>query len=95
MDDTRDKRDPQKLGEGLLSIRKNYPSFSLGRVYDESRIAREADNYPQDESLAMVTAREYREQLERRAREGDKYAASALESLNSKGKVEGFDDAGS
>ena len=35
-------------------------------------------DYPQDESMATVTAREYRQELQERAAEGDKYAASML-----------------
>jgi hypothetical protein len=81
--DTRDLRDPQKLGEYLLHNKKTFPGASLSSIYDTLKISLEAtENYPQDESLATVTTREYRAELQQAAEEGDKYAATRLRELN-------------
>ena len=78
--DTRDLRDPQKLGEALKQnakvIRERFSGMTLGEVYDATRPT--APNYPQDESLATVTAREYRQELIDAAGEGDQYAYNLL-----------------
>lgn len=86
MVDTRDLRDPQKLGERLLSI-ADHGDLSVRAVAD--RLPRNAvPNYPQDESTATLTARAYRAELEART---DKYAKSALEALDKGLHVE-YDD---
>ncbi len=91
--DTRDIRDPQKLGEWLL---KRTPEWVSARsMYDTMRVARDhISNYPQDESMGTVAARQYREELEERAREGDKYAVSALAGIDAGKGVQGYDDSG-
>lgn len=91
MTDTRDLRDPQKLGENLLYhasvVNAGFDSKKrLSQIYDEQEVS--ASNYPQDESMAVLTAREYRSELEERAAAGDKYAASALEQLDKGEKVQ-------
>jgi hypothetical protein len=92
----RDLRDPQKLGEALRAGEFRPEGWTLSEYYDRQTGIWNHDipDYPQDESMATVTAREYRAELEARAAEGDKYAKSALESLNTTGRVEGYDDAG-
>ena len=80
--DNRDLRDPQKLGQNL-----KYQSSVVNSGYDKKRpfswvydnMGVSAPNYPQDELLSTVTAREYRRELEARAAAGDKYAKSVLE----------------
>lgn len=82
----RDLRDPQKLGEALLGELKalrvegeNYPPARQAADYLPRY---EIPDYSHDESMAVLTAREYREELEARRQEGDKYAASALDALD-------------
>lgn len=79
MNDTRDLRDPQKLGEFLL--RNKRPNRPLSFVADETltgEYPKVIPNYPQDESLATITAREYLQELTERAANGDRYAESML-----------------
>ena len=89
MRDLRDLRDPQRIGEILRSSSRttHYKELTLSQMIDKLDLSSVA-SYPQDESMAAVTAREYRAELE--ARE-DRYAKSALESLNKTGKVEGYE----
>jgi hypothetical protein len=87
----RDLRDPQKLGEWLQAESKRVNSETHGWPapgpwVPMSRIADYAEgmdvpNYPQDESMATVTARQYREELSAAAAAGDIYAASMLKGL--------------
>ncbi len=85
VEDARDLRDPQKLGQKLLELRHQIPQRSgtpLSKAYDLAAKWLGGDyitNYPQDELLSTVTAREYRRELETRAAEGDKYAQSVLD----------------
>lgn len=88
MYDTRDLRDPQKLGEWLLN-RPSHKKASVG--YDKHIHAADIPDYSHNESLGAVAAREYRAELEAR---DDIYAKSALESLDAGKGVVGFDDAG-
>lgn len=74
----RDLRDPQKLGEWLLN-RPTEDRASVG--YDTHISYAFIPDYPQDESMAKITAREYREELETAAAAGDKYAAARLKDL--------------
>lgn len=74
----RDLRDPQKLGEAMLEARKTIPHAELSWVYDHGKFKNEVPDYDHGESLATVTAREYRDELERRAADGDRYAKSVL-----------------
>jgi hypothetical protein len=76
----RDLRDPQKLGESLLRLRQHRPKLPLSEIADDW-ILEEMPNYPQDELLSTVTQREYREELQQAAKEGDKYAAERLTEL--------------
>jgi hypothetical protein len=57
--------------------------LKLSEVYDRNTSHLGVGNYPQDESMCMITQREYREELEARVREGDIYAKSALERIDS------------
>ena len=52
-------------------------------------------DYSHSESMCDLTKREYRAELEARAAEGDKYAASALDDLNAGKRVQNDDPAGS
>jgi hypothetical protein len=106
--DSRDLRDPQKLGQAILGHRKHWQGFAEAEGYDPktnpslSTIVDYAQeqgylnvpNYPQDESCATVTAREYRAELQEAAEKGDKYAASRLAGLD-EGSGAGGDPAGS
>jgi len=94
--DTRDLRDPQKLGEALLAVRANFymngfppGGPTLSTSYDSYKNLNDVPNYPQDESMAVLTAREYRAELETRIAAGDKYAESVLNKIN---KGIGYDD---
>jgi hypothetical protein len=78
----RDLRDPQNLGTHLLNTRKLWPLDKLSVVADQYHTSLLAtENYPQDELLSTVTQREYREELTKAAKEGDKYAAERLREL--------------
>lgn len=78
----RDLRDPQKLGEAFFNERRacnlqgNF-SIKAHEIADRLHLYNIPD-YPQGESLATVTAKEYHDELEARAQEGDIYAASLL-----------------
>lgn len=96
--DTRDLRDPQKLGERLDELQLHLEvteerSHPLTEVYDSGVLNRWIDvpNYPQDESMCMLTQREYRAELEARKAAGDKYAASAIESIDAGKGVQGYE----
>ena len=83
MNDTRDLRDPQKIGEMLLNVRNSptgvrYPGVKFSQIADNLHNY-PVPNYPQDELLSTITAREYRAELEERAAQGDKYAKSILD----------------
>lgn len=88
----RDLRDPQKLGEWLLSS----PTRPLSRAYDVFRVTRDhISDVSKDDSMGKECVREYRTELEIRAAGGDKYAKSAIESIDAGKGVQGYDDAGS
>ena len=81
---SRDLRDPKIVGGVLETLRAtkdyegiHYPFHVLADMLPGIPIA----DYPQDESMATVTAREYREELRLRAEQGDKYAESMLNGL--------------
>ena len=76
----RDLRDPQALGRFLLDCNHKFGADTLSKTYDKFRNVNCPD-YPQDESMAKVTAREYREELEIAAAAGDKYAVARLRDL--------------
>lgn len=83
MTDKRDLRDPQKLGEAFFNERRAYNqegSFSIKahEVADRLHLYN-IQNYPQDELLSTVTAREYRQELQTAAESGDKYARNLLQ----------------
>jgi hypothetical protein len=65
--------------------------MTLSEVYNVTQPW--AEDYPQDESCATVTAREYRAELQEAAEKGDKYAASRLAGLG-EGSGAGGDPAG-
>jgi hypothetical protein len=78
----RDLRDPQKLGEKLLEL--SNPGRTLSqtyRLYSDTLEHPMFPIYPQDESMATVTAKQYREELAAAAAAGDIYAASMLKGL--------------
>lgn len=89
--DTRDLRDPQKLGERLLSDHAEAPHWKLHEIYDQGKAKHEIPDYAHGESIAQIAAREYREELETRT---DKYAKSALEQLAKGERVVNDDPAG-
>lgn len=75
----RDLRDPEQLGLTLIGIKAGQGG-TMGEAYDtHPGVVNRVPDYPQDELLSTVTAREYKRELEERAREGDKYAKSLLE----------------
>ena len=83
----RDLRDPQKLGEFLQKVSATTDD-TLSQIYDYQigkDLRHHIPDYPQDESMATVTAREYREELRVAASEGDKYAESMLLGLQPDG----------
>jgi hypothetical protein len=78
----RDLRDPQKIGKMLQMIREWNPKGLLSDLVDQYKDSlNTAENYPQDELLSTVTQREYREELQQAAKEGDKYASERLREL--------------
>jgi hypothetical protein len=80
--DARDLRDPQQMGQDIMDLRKLYPEGLLSAVVDKfDLVLRATPLYPQDELLSTVTQREYREELQQAAKEGDKYAAERLREL--------------
>ena len=64
-------------------------------IYDYHVVNFDIPDVSKDDSLGKECVRAYREELESRAAEGDKYAKSALDSINAGRGVEGYDDAGS
>jgi hypothetical protein len=81
--DARDLRDPQKLGEELLRLSLP-PKRTMSMTYHLYKDSLEHPMfpiYPQDELLSTVTQREYREELQQAAKEGDKYASERLREL--------------
>jgi hypothetical protein len=77
------------------SVRSAYgKNISLSEIWDHHVSKFPFELYPQDESMGTVAAREYRQELETRAAAGDKYAISALQSMDEGKGVVGFDDAG-
>lgn len=89
----RDLRDPQKLGEALLSQRDFWEGYAEAEGYDlgivpplsvifdyaEEHGYLNVPDYDNNESLATVTAKEYKQELKERAVSGDRYAKSLLE----------------
>jgi hypothetical protein len=93
--DTRDLRDPHWIGENIKTLKEYGHAPTYRAAYESEHFkARTMPNYPQDESMGTVAAREYRQELEDRAAAGDKYAVSALQSMDEGKGVVGFDDAG-
>jgi hypothetical protein len=78
--DARDLRDPQKMGNWYLKVKSQFPKWTATEIFD-SMDGMAISNYPQDELLSTVTQREYREELQQAAKEGDKYAAERLREL--------------
>lgn len=83
--DVRDKRDPSKLGEVILDVRRDHDIVSedyrvLSVVLDDiiPGIRLDVADYNPGESRATFTARAYRKELEERALDGDKFAISVL-----------------
>jgi hypothetical protein len=80
--DARDLRDPRELGKVLKAIREWNPKGLLSELVDQYEASLgSVAKYPQDELLSTVTQREYREELQQAAKEGDKYAAERLREL--------------
>ncbi len=71
-------RDPEKLWD-VVSHRP--PHYGLKEYLDEHVPNYNIPLYPQDELLSTVTQREYLEELQQAAKEGDKYAAERLTEL--------------
>lgn len=77
--DVRDKRDPAVLGVQVLDRAQKYGSILNGSDYLDSPSGRmETPEYDPGESRATYTARAYRQELEERAAQGDKFAISVL-----------------
>jgi hypothetical protein len=98
---TRDLRDPEKLGKALLGVRANFymngfppGGPTLSKSYDSYKNLDYVPDVSKDDSMGKQCVREYRAELESRAAEGDKYAASALESIDAGKGVQGYDEAG-
>jgi hypothetical protein len=77
----RDLRDPRIIGSLWEGMRAAHADKSACWFYDNVIAAFNIPNYPQDELLSTVTQREYREELQQAAKEGDKYAAERLTEL--------------
>jgi len=80
--DTRDLRDPSKFPDLSAQYREmpivgSPPSFH--EFVDMALANAIIPDYPKDELLSTTTRKEYREELEARAAEGDKYAQSLLD----------------
>lgn len=60
-----------------MQLRKQHPERRMSELADHYMLA-DCPDYAHDESTATITRREYREELETRAEEGDRYAASLL-----------------
>jgi hypothetical protein len=88
----RDLRDPQKLGEWILD--RCTVGDTACQYYDKGKVPLFPD-VTHDDSMGKQCVREYRAELESRAAEGDRYAASALESIDAGKGVQGYDEAGS
>lgn len=95
--DTRDLRDPQKLG-ALIQYVAQDPSSQRGHklTYSEAydTYAMECDDVTHDDSMGKACVREYRAELQARVEEGDKYAEAALRDIDAGKGVQGFDEAG-
>lgn len=81
--DTRDLRDPQKLGDVLLKEKQlgAYEAETLSEAYDKQVALMHVPNYPKHDSVGSQTAREYRQELQERADAGDRYALSMLKGM--------------
>ena len=90
--DTRDLRDPQKLGELLFKQRETCSS-SFSAIADWAAIEVIPD-VTHDDSMGKQCVRDYRAELEARKEEGDVYAEAALRDIDAGKGVQGFDDAG-
>lgn len=78
--DTRDLRDPQKLGERLIEIRKEQEkSAPFHWIVDAWNPT--VPDYDHGESLSAFTKRMYRAELKRAAERGDRHAADTLKGI--------------
>lgn len=95
--DTRDLRDPQKLG-ALIQYVAQDPSNQRGHklTYSEAcdTYSTECDDVSKDDSMGKEQVRNYRAELEARREEGDKYAEAALRDIDAGKGVQGFDEVG-
>lgn len=76
MKDTRDQRDPQRLGEALLQVKQFYSTQTLAQVADK-----EADVLARVENFKSEPVKHWEDrqrELETRAAEGDKFAIAVL-----------------
>jgi hypothetical protein len=82
--DSRDLRDPRQFPP-MSELYRNSVHPEMGTPFhmyvDHLLASTRIPNYPQDELLSTVTQREYREELQQAAKEGDKYAAERLREL--------------
>jgi hypothetical protein len=80
--DTRDLRDPQKLGEYLLSLKdKGARTPKLSRCYDGSDGVKKVSDYDHADSLGRSTVEQYRQELQEAADRGDKHALDTLRGI--------------
>lgn len=75
--DVRDKRDPAHLGMVILAHAEKTPICKYATYVDHGGGVAIRE-YDPGESRATFTARKYRDELEERAAEGDKFAISVL-----------------
>ena len=77
--DTRDLRDPQKLGEKLKELRYSHGGkVSPCHMMADELVKHKVPDYPKHDSVGSTTAAEYRRELQERADQGDRYAKSML-----------------
>lgn len=77
----RDLRDPQKLGEAMLGHMKFHSQSSMTCEWPAGHRLPRVPDYDHSETMQTVATKEYREDLERRMKDGDRYAAQRYQDL--------------
>lgn len=91
--DTRDLRDPQKLGEAMLAHMEYHKKSTMTYEWPGSALPIVPD-VSHDDSMGKASVRAYRVELQARVEEGDRYAEAALRDIDAGKGVQGYDDAG-
>jgi hypothetical protein len=78
MRDTRDLRDPTKIGEEIAYRRKRSPKKPCHILAEQVDDYAKIPNYPEDESMGQMQARLYQSEIKERAEAGDRYALSIM-----------------